>query len=56
MLQPYFETWLDIPDTKYSIPLGADESFHNRLYAAQGDPSPAAQAALEKRWVSSSDE
>jgi hypothetical protein len=47
-LQPYFETWLDIPDTKHPVPLGTSESFLKRLYTAKGDPSTAAQLALEK--------
>jgi hypothetical protein len=47
-LQPYFETWLDIPDTKFPVPLGTSESFLKRLYSAKGDPSTAAQLALEK--------
>jgi hypothetical protein len=47
-LQPYFETWLDIPDTKHPVPLGTSKSFLKRLYTAKGDPSTAAQLALEK--------
>jgi hypothetical protein len=48
MLQPYFETWLDIPDTKYPVPLGTNESFIKRLYNAVGDPDTDVQAKLEK--------
>jgi hypothetical protein len=33
----------------FPTPLGSSEAFIKRLYAAVGDPSPAAQAALEKK-------
>ena len=39
MLQPYFNTWLDIPTTPFPVPLGTSESFLKRLYSAKGDPT-----------------